>query len=130
MAVRSSQPGFGDAFLHPSIGRNVQLDMIEASIDWPIVDGALVDLNRGQRGAPPYPALLMYKALLLQQWYDLSDPGLEEALCDRISFRRFVGLAGDQAAPDHSTLWRFRQALEKSGADQAAFEVIMSGLDE
>ena len=69
------------------------------------------------------------KALLLQQWYDLSDPGLEEALCDRISFRRFVGLAGDQAAPDHSTVWRFRQALERSGADEGAFEVIAAALD-
>ena len=39
----------------------------------------------------------MFKALLLQQWYGLSDPGLEQALSDRMSFRRFVGLSADQA---------------------------------
>jgi IS5 family transposase len=80
-------------------------------------------------GPPRYPVLLMFKALLLQQWYGLSDPGLEEALCDRMSFRRFVGLAADQAAPDHATLWRFRQSLAKGGLDQAAFEAVAGELE-
>jgi IS5 family transposase len=94
-----------------------------------VVEKALAGLRDGRRGKPPYPALLMFKALLLQQWYGLSDPGLEEALCDRMSFRRFVGLAGDQAAPDHATLWRFRQALSKAGLDRAAFEAVSAQLD-
>ena len=51
------------------------------------------------------------KALLVQQWYNLSDPGLEEALSDRTSFRRFVGLSLSDAVPDHSTLSRFRSKL-------------------
>ena len=62
-------------------------------------------------GPPAYPALLMLKALLLQRWYDLSDLAMEEALKDRLSFRRFVGLPLCEAIPDHSTLWRFREAL-------------------
>jgi IS5 family transposase len=73
--------------------------------------------------------MLMFRALLLQQWYGLSDPGLEEALYDRMSFRRFVGLSGDEAAPDHSTLWRFRQALGEAGADRAAFDAVAGQLD-
>ena len=72
---------------------------------------------------------MMTKALLLQQWYGLSDPGLEEALLDRMSFRRFVGLAGDEAAPDHATLWRFRQALARLGSDRAVLEAVNSQLD-
>jgi len=44
----------------------------------------------------------MFKALLLQQWYGLSDPGLEEALLDRVSFRRFCGLALDAPTPDRA----------------------------
>lgn len=129
MPVRSSQSGLAEAFLHPTVGRNDRLETIAERIDWALVDKALARLRDGRRGKPPYPALLMFKALLLQQWYSLSDPGLEEALCDRMSFRRFVGLAGDQAAPDHATLWRFRQALTKARLDQAAFEAVAAQLD-
>jgi transposase, IS5 family len=129
MSVRGSQAGLAEAFLHPSVGRNVRLETIGEQIDWALVDGVFVALKPGRIGAPSYPALLMFKALLLQQWYGLSDPGLEEALCDRMSFRRFVGLAGDEAAPDHSTLWRFRQALTKNGVDSAAFEAVAQQLD-
>ena len=49
----------------------------------------------------------MFKCLLLQQWYTLSDPQLEEALADRLSFRRFVGLPLDEEVPDYSTISRF-----------------------
>ena len=46
----------------------------------------------------------MFKAMLLAQWYQLSDPALEEALADRISFRRFCGFALDAVTPDETTL--------------------------
>jgi IS5 family transposase len=118
-----------EAFLHPSVGRNVRLEAIAERIDWRAVERALAELRSGKRGAPPYPALLMTKALLLQQWYGLSDPALEESLLDRMSFRRFVGLAGDEPAPDHATLWRFRQALSAAGLDKAVLEAVNSQLD-
>ena len=129
MSVRSSQGGMAEAFLHPSVGRNLRLEAIDGQIDWSHVDAVLAGLRASRMGPPRYPALLMFKALLLQQWYALSDPGLEEALCDRMSFRRFVGLAGDQAAPDHATLWRFRQNMAKAGLDHAVFEVVAGALD-
>lgn len=129
MARRESQWGMAEAFMHPSVGRNRKLDEFLERLDWGQVESVLGALRTGRRGAPPFPALLMFKALLLQQWYGLSDPGLEEALCDRMSFRRFVGLSADQASPDHSTLWRFREALSAQGLDQAAFEVVNRQLD-
>lgn len=129
MGHRKSQAGFAEAFMHPSLGRNPQLDEIGEHLDWAALETVLRDLRPGKRGGPPYPALLMFKALLLQQWYGLSDPGLEQALLDRMSFRRFVGLSADQAAPDHSTLWRFRQALAAQGLDRAAFEAVGAQLD-
>jgi IS5 family transposase len=55
----------------------------------------------------------MFKALLLQTWYKLSDYGLEEALDDRISFRRFVGLGAGETTPDHSTFSIFRDKLRE-----------------
>jgi IS5 family transposase len=129
MARRESQRGVAEAFMHPSVGRNAKLDEFLQRLDWGQVEAVLGALRSGRRGAPPFPALMMFKALLLQQWYGLSDPGLEEALCDRMSFRRFVGLSADQAAPDHSTLWRFRQALSAQGLDQAGFEAVNRQLD-
>ena len=69
------------------------------------------------------------KLLLLQQWYGLSDPGLEEAVDDRLSFRRFAGLPLDESVPDHSTIWRFRQELAAHGLAEALFEEINRQLD-
>jgi IS5 family transposase len=65
----------------------------------------------------------MFKALLLQQWYALSDPQLEEALADRLSFRRFVGLSLEEEVPDHSTISRFRQQLSGALSGQLLGEV-------
>jgi IS5 family transposase len=55
----------------------------------------------------------MFKALLLQSWYALSDPVLEKKLPRDLLFGRFIGLSISESVPDHSILWRFRQLLEK-----------------
>ena len=67
MSVRGSQPGLAEAFLHPSVGRNLRLEAIATRIDWRAVEASLRSLRSGERGAPPYPALTMVKALLLQR---------------------------------------------------------------
>ncbi len=69
---------------------------------------------------PAYRPLLMVKALLLQQWYEASDEQLEQALWDRLSFRRFVGLGLDEDAPDRSTISRLRRTLARRGVGPAA----------
>ena len=56
----------------------------------------------------------LFKALLLQSWYKLSDPALEKQLARDLLFRRFTGLDISESVPDNSTFWRFRQTLEKS----------------
>jgi IS5 family transposase len=66
---------------------------------------------------------------LLQQWYGLSDPGLEEALSDRLSFRRFVGLALADPVPDHSTLSRFRSELVRRGLTEPLLAELNRQLD-
>ena len=63
----------------------------------------------------------MVKVVLQQQWYNLSDPHMEEALGDRISFRRFVGVALEDETPDHSTISRFRTALADQGLAETLF---------
>ena len=59
--------------------------------------------------------MFMFKALLLQSFYNLSDPRLEKLLVRDLLFRRFVGLSLADSVPDHSSIWRFRQLLEKEG---------------
>ena len=71
------------------------------------------------RGGPSYTVLAMFKAMLLAQWYQLYDTALEEALDDRISFRRFCGFALDAVTPYEKTLRRFHQALAASGPGEA-----------
>ena len=61
----------------------------------------------------------MFKILLLQQWHTLSDPGAEEAVRDRLSFRRFCGLPLEVETPDHASIWRFRQMIEDLGLSAA-----------
>jgi IS5 family transposase len=57
----------------------------------------------------------MFKALLLQSCYSLSDPKLERLLVRDLLFSRFVGLSLFDNVPDHSSIWRFCQLLEKQG---------------
>jgi len=63
-------------------------------------------------GNPAYPALLMFKVLLLQRWYNLSDETVEEDMINRLSFVRFVGFSlDDEQVPDAITICRFRNSL-------------------
>ena len=68
--------------------------------------------------------------MLLQQWYNLSDVELEDALADRLSFRRFVGLGLEGPTPDHSTMSRFRETLVERGLGQALLAEFERQLDE
>lgn len=120
------QLGFADAFLADKAGRNRRLERIATLIDWSAIEALLPATGPvSGPGRPAYPALAMFKALLLAQWYQLSDPGLEEALADRISFRRFCGFALDAATPDETTFCRFRATLTAAGCAAA----LMAELD-
>lgn len=123
------QGGFAEAFLPAGFGRNARLERIAGLIDWLPVEALVKQVRPGTTGRPPYRALAMVKALLLQQWYGLSDPGLEEALSDRVSFRRFCGLSLEEPTPDETTLCRFRLALVAAGLGEALFAEVSRQLD-
>jgi transposase, IS5 family len=88
-----------------------RLARISDLLEWGALDGLLAGLRDSPVGRPSYPPLLLLRALLLAQWYELSDPELEEAVADRLSFRRFVGLPLDGPVPDETTFCRFRNEL-------------------
>ena len=87
------QLSFTDELVVDAARANVGLQRVSELVDWSALEALLSGLRSGTMGAPGYPALALFKALLLQQWYGLSDPGLEEALVDRLSFRHFLGLS-------------------------------------
>ena len=72
----------------------------------------------------------MFKAMLLQRWYTLSDPALEAALYDRISFMKFCGLSLSSKKPDETTLCRFRNALICTKLEKRLLEKINQQLEK
>jgi len=131
MAERQiGQLSFTDGLVNDAARANAPLQRVSELVDWDAVKSLLSGLRGGSMGAPAYPSLVLFKALLLQQWYGLSDPGLEEALADRLSFRHFLGLSLSEPVPDHSTLWRFREQLTKSGLVERAFALITTQIEK
>ncbi len=133
MTDRFTAKGFADYFIDQRGHNNTFLDRIDALIDWKRIEKVLLKHYRkvaSADGRPAYPALPMFKLFLLQRWYGLSDPGLEEAVNDRISFIRFSGFSVSSTLPDHSTICRFRNALLEHNLFEKLFEEINRQLEE
>jgi transposase, IS5 family len=92
-----------------------ELDGIHPLIDWRKIEQQMSGIHAKKQGEAAWPPLLMFKALLLQSWYGLGDPGLEKQLARDLMFRRFINLGLSEGMPDHSTIWRFRNLLTKQG---------------
>jgi IS5 family transposase len=126
MAVkRTGQLSFAEALLPGGLKGSGRLDRLAALVKWYRFEKRLAGLRSEGPGRAGYPPVVMFKALLLQSLYGLSDPELEEALGDRLSFRRFVGLSLEDAAPDHTTICRFRLKL----IDEGLLEKLFAELD-
>jgi len=109
---RTGQPSFVEALLPKGVGGNAQLERLTGLVKWYRFEKLLGHLrDESSPGRPGYPVLVLFRALLLQSLYGLSERELEDALNDRLSFKRFVGLSLEDAAPDHTVLNRFRNRL-------------------
>lgn len=113
------QESFGSMEMSARLKRDSALMKAHRLIDWeglrPLLTGLYKREASRAGGREPFDALLMFKATLLGQWHSLSDPKLEHALTVRIDFMQFCGLTLTQAAPDESTLCRFRNRLIEAG---------------
>jgi len=123
------QDSFIEALLPAGFGRNERLERIAGLIDWDRLAVLIRKVRPGDVGRRPYEPLAMLKALYLASLYDLSDPALEEALIDRVSFRLFCGFALDAGTPDETTLCRFRNALSQAGLGEALFQEVLRQLE-
>src|SRR3979411_1969502 len=76
------------------------------------------ELKKSSAGRKPFDAMLMFRMLVLQALYNLSDEEVEYHVRDRLSFSRFLGLAIEDSIPDATTLWLFRGKLAPAGVGQ------------
>lgn len=107
---------------------------IKAAVDWESfraeLETAFPARREGQAGRPPADSVVMFRVLVLQSMYNLSDDKMEAMLIDRLSFGRFAGLDPDGCAPDSKTIWLYRERLAKAGLAEALFARFRKALDE
>jgi transposase, IS5 family len=96
-------------------------ELIDFEVFRPALAKALNRSDGAKGGRPPYDAVLMFKVLILQTLYTLSDDATEFQIRDRFSFMRFLGLELQDAVPDAKTIWLFREQLTTGGAIDALF---------
>lgn len=129
----SKQLSLGDGFRKyaKATRRSVFLGEMERVIPWSEIY-ALVEpvYPVAGNGRPPRKLPLMVRAYFLQQWFNLSDPAMEDALYDSDSMRRFCGLdLNDEPPPDETTLCKFRHLLEYHSLGERLLEYVLSYLD-
>ena len=110
------------------------LSQLDTFVPWEQLAEPIRATYRNQKpavgGRPNVPVVLMLKGVVLAKLYNLSDPALEEQLRDRISFRRFLGLAMTDPTPDQTSFVRFRERLIKHGLAHDLFEAVKTYLQE
>jgi IS5 family transposase len=127
METSMIQTGFFDFEnrLHKMDKNGDPLTKINAAVDWDIFRPALEkarDKNRQSNVGPKgYDVILLFKILILQSLYNLSDDATEFQILDRHSFGRFLGLHISSKVPDATTIWRFREDLSKAGIIEDLF---------
>jgi len=112
-------------------GLGDRLPLMKAQIDWnpfiSLVQSVYHD-DKQIGGRPHTDELVIVRSLLLQSWYGLSDPELEFACNDRLSFRNFLDFT--ENIPDFSTIWKAREKLKLAGVDVLIWAELQRQLDK
>jgi IS5 family transposase len=103
--------------------------VIDFEIFRPILNGIFKREGKGPGGRPAFDHILMFKILLLQQWYCMADDKTEYQINDRLSFQRFLGLSLGSKVPDAKTIWAFRERLGKSEAEKMLFSLFAEQME-
>lgn len=102
------------------------LSKLNSNVDWeifrPLLDQARWKKKKSNAGAKGFDVVVLFKILILQSLYNLSDEGLEFQILDRYSFSRFLDLHAADKIPDATTIWRFREDLVRAGVVDRLFE--------
>jgi len=127
---------FDDHFLFETLSKlGDPLQKLSKYIDWIIFEAPLDQAFKDEKGdllkggRPPFNKLLLFKALLIQSLYNLSDDQLEYKIVDRASFKRFLGLKKSDKVPDSRTFWLFREQLIEKDVILGLFKCFNETLD-
>ncbi len=103
------------------------LEKMSGVVNWeifrPKLEEAFYHDAKGPGGRPPIDRVVMFKIVMLQQWYHIADDNAEYMINDRLSFQRFLGLTLNDKVPDAKTLWAFKERLKESGVDIELFDM-------
>lgn len=113
--------------------RDVFLDEMEEVIPWEAWVAEIAPYYpSGKRGRPTRGIETMLRMYLLQNWFSLSDEGVEDAIYDSYAFRKFVGVdfLENQQVPDATTLCKFRKLLNDNGLTERIFANVKKQLDD
>ena len=110
------------------------LPKLKKLVDWerfrPELEAVRDKERKSNAGRKPFDVVLMFKVLVLQSLYNLSDEKIEFQIRDRISFMRFLDLSLGDAVPDEKTIWLFREQLTEDGLIKRLFEEFDAFLGE
>lgn len=111
------------------------LEKLNKHIDFEVFRATLETIYTKQKtksnaGAKPFDFVLMFKILILQRLYHLSDEQMEYQLVDRLSFKRFTGLEFSHRVPDCNTIWNFKQGLAKDENEKKLFDLFYKVVEE
>ena len=102
------------------------LAKLDKIINWElfreVIEGALYVEAKGPGGRPPYDKIMMFKILILQKYYNLSDEQTEFQINDRTSFKQFLDLKIGDKIPDEKTIWYFKEQLSNKNLSEQLFE--------
>jgi IS5 family transposase len=107
-----------------------RLSEISNILDWTLIRQILDEMydNKSEKGGRPnYDVIMMFKILILQKWYGLSDLEVERQMADRISFMAFLGFP--DPFPDSRTIWLFKQRIAETGKDKVVWAELQRQLD-
>ena len=117
--INDPQRSFVSAFVERHIEKNQFFIKLNSLINWTTIDKELKTVyTKGltDRGAKAYAPLLLFKMMLISDWYDLSDTQTESMVNDSLSAMKFCGLTIEDSVPGHSTLSRFKKELKDKNA--------------
>jgi IS5 family transposase len=95
-----------------------------------ILTNAFEQEEKGTGGRPPFDYVMMFKILVLQRYYNLSDEQMQYQILDRLSFMRFLGLTLSDRVPDEKTIWLFREKLIEHKLIDKLFVKFLTSLEK